>query len=897
MPQQKGKKSVKPTKKVTKKVVKQEEEDIDAEEMMRQMALQNEQKAAEEPKKEEEKPIAKQEEKPVEKVEESNPAKETEAKEVKKVTKKKVSPAEMARRKAMEKLKKDKEEEERLAKEEKEKELAEEAALKKFQEEEAKRLKLEEERKAEEKRLAKERKQKKEADDKQKRIMMYINANSKVEGLIRENDTIVKKETSIAKEMKEFDEKMKEGKKRQKKEKVTKEVVESVEEVAQPFEETKEEEQITDDMNWEEMLEMEENKEKEIQERQDQLKKLEAERAEEKKRKEEEEKKKKEEEALAKARPKYRSPICCVLGHVDTGKTKILDKMRRTDVQKGEAGGITQQIGSTFFPLDAIEKMTEKMKEKTKLDFKIPGLLIMDTPGHESFTNLRSRGTSLCDIAVLVVDLMHGLEPQTIESINLLKQKNTPFVVALNKIDRCYQWKATDNGPFRDSFEKQSSDTKQEFQNRLKATISDFAAQGINSCLYYENKNIKDYVSLVPTSAITGEGIPDLVTVLIAMTQRLMLEKLTPSDELQATIMEVKTTEGHGTTIDVILVNGMLRRGDRIVVCGMQGPIVTSIRALLVPVPMKDIRVKTQYNVQEVVCAAQGVKISAQDLDNAIAGSSIAVCNDDDFLEETKKEVQSEFEKFQLNVNEKEGVFVQASSLGSLEALLRFLKESKIPVAGIGLGPIFKKDVMKTLIMKEKNPDYAIIMAFDVPVDKDAREYANDEKILIFTANIIYHLFDQFTAHMQKLEEAKRIAAENAGIVVWPCVAEILPQFVFNDRNPIICGVKILRGTLKMGCPISLPSRNNLDIGRVIGIENNNKPVEVGKVGEEVCIKIEPFSQSSIYTYKKHFDSKDLLYSKISRESLDLLKTRYGKDLTQDDIQLLVELKKTFNIF
>ncbi|EDR30026.1 eukaryotic translation initiation factor 5B, putative [Entamoeba dispar SAW760] len=890
MPAQKGKKA-KVTKKVSKKQVnkaphgeKINYDDMDEEELLKQLAAENEAREAARKKEEEEK---KPEEKPEEKTEVEP------KKEVKKVVKKKVSPAELARKKALEKLKKDKEEEERLQKEEEEREKAEAEALRKYKEEEEKRKIEEEKRKAEEKLKKKENRKKLLENEKEKRRLKYLASNSHVIGL--ENPELVVQE----REEKELEEKtidsMKEKKKYQKKKpKAPKPQEEVVTEEPQE-EEIKEEDM--ENMDWEQMMDLEEQKEQDIKNKQEQKKRIEEERAAEKKRKEEEEKLRKEQEEMEKIKPKYRSPICCVLGHVDTGKTKILDRMRRTNVQRGEAGGITQQIGSTFFPLDSIEKMTEKMKDKTKLKFKIPGLLVMDTPGHEAFNNLRSRGTSLCDIAVLVVDLMHGLEPQTIESINLLKQKNTPFVVALNKIDRCYQWKETDGMPFKETFAKQNEDTKQEFENRLKSTITDFAAQGINACLYYDNKDIKEYVSLVPTSAITGEGIPDLVAVLIAMTQRLMLEKLTPTDSLQATIMEVKTTEGHGTTIDVILVNGFLKRGDRIVVCGMNGPIVTQIRALLLPQPMKDLRVKTPYIVQDVVCAAQGVKISAQDLDGAIAGSSIAVCNNDEELEEVKTEVQSEFEKFQVSVSEKEGVFVQASSLGSLEALLKFLKDSKIPVSGVGLGPIFKKDVMKTLIMKEKNPDYAIIMAFDVTVDKEARDYAAEEGILIFTANIIYHLFDQFNEHMKKLEEQKRIAAENAGIVVWPCIAEILPQYVFNDRNPIICGVKVLEGTMKMGCPITLPSRNNMDLGRVTGIELNNKPVEVGKTGEEVCIKIEPFSPSSVFTYKKHFDSKDKLYSKISRESLDLLKLRYGKELTQDDIQLLVRLKKMFNIF
>ena len=897
MPQQKGKQAKKVTKKQSKKQtkerkVKDEYEDLDEEELFKKLAEENAAReaaaAAEAAKEAKESPKEIKETKEVKEEAKEEENKNTK-KEAKKVTKKKLSPAEIAKKKMMEKLKKDKEEEERIQKEEEERERREAEALKKFQEEERKKKEEEEKRKAEEKMRRKQEEKKQKENELKQRRNKYLGANLTVAGLTE------KKEGEVSETKVEVKEKKKYDKKKAKKE--AQEAIEAKkEEKHEEIEDEIAEIEITDDMDWEEVMELEEKRAQQIKEQQERKRKIEEERAAEKARKEAEEAERRRKEEEERIKPSIRSPICCVLGHVDTGKTKILDKMRKTNVQKGEAGGITQQIGSTFFPLESIEKMTEKLKEKNKLKFKIPGLLVMDTPSHEAFNNLRSRGSSLCDIAVLVVDLMHGLEPQTIESINLLKQKKTPFVVALNKIDRCFKWKETPDAPFKDTFAKQESDTKQEFNDRMRKVVADFAAQGLNACLYYENKDIHDYISLVPTSAITGEGIPDLVAYLIGMTQKLMEEKLKPSDNLQATIMEVKTTEGHGTTIDVILVNGYLKRGDRIVVCGMNGPIVTQIRALLLPQPMKDLRVKTPYIVQDIVCAAQGVKISAQDLDDAIAGSAIAVCNDDEELPRVMEEVQSEFKKFQLNVSEKEGVFVQASSLGSLEALLKFLKESKIPVAGVGLGPIFKKDVMKSLIMKEKNPDYAIIMAFDVTVNKEAQDYAQEEGILIFTANIIYHLFDQFTEHMKKLELQKRIAAENAGIIVWPCVAEILPHCVFNDKNPIIVGVKVKEGTMKVGCPICLPSRNNLDLGRVTSIEINNKAVEQGRTGEEVCIKIEPFAPTAIYQYKKHFDHKDTLYSKITRQSLDALKERYGKDLTQEEINLLFKLKTMYGV-
>ncbi|KAF9601081.1 hypothetical protein IFM89_016054 [Coptis chinensis] len=330
-----------------------------------------------------------------------------------------------------------------------------------------------------------------------------------------------------------------------------------------------------------------------------------------------------------------RSPICCIMGHVDTGKTKLLDCIRRTNVQEGEAGGITQQIGATYFPAENIRERTKELKADATL--RVPGLLVIDTPGHESFTNLRSRGSGLCDIAILVVDIMHGLEPQTIESLNLLKMRNTEFIVALNKVDRLYGWKTCPNAPVVKAMKQQTMDVQNEFKMRLIQIVTQFKEQGMNTELYYKNKEMGETSSIVPTSAISGEGIPDLLLLLVQWTQKTMVEKLMFSNEVQCTVLEVKVIEGLGTTIDVVLVNGVLHEGDQVVVCGMQGPIVTTIRALLTPHPMKELRVKGSYLHHKEIKAAQGIKITAQGLEHAIAGTALYVVGPEDDLDDAKE--------------------------------------------------------------------------------------------------------------------------------------------------------------------------------------------------------------------------------------------------------------------
>ncbi|ODV97331.1 hypothetical protein PACTADRAFT_32802 [Pachysolen tannophilus NRRL Y-2460] len=598
-----------------------------------------------------------------------------------------------------------------------------------------------------------------------------------------------------------------------------------------------------------------------------------------------------------------RSPICCILGHVDTGKTKLLDKIRQTNVQGGEAGGITQQIGATYFPIDAIKKKTAVMANYEKQTFDVPGLLIIDTPGHESFTNLRSRGSSLCNIAVLVVDIMHGLEQQTIESLRLLRDRKAPFIVALNKIDRLYDWKAIPDNSFRDSFAKQNRSVQSEFQDRLDKVKVALAEQGLNSELYFQNRNMAKYVSIVPTSAITGEGVPDLIWLLLELTQKRMSKQLMYLSKIEATILEVKVVEGFGTTIDVVLSNGILREGDRIVLCGLNGPIATNIRALLTPQPLRELRIKSEYVHNKEVKAALGVKIAANDLEKAVAGSRLLVVREGDDEEDMLDDVMEDLTGLLDSVDTTgRGVTVQASTLGSLEALLDFLKDMKIPVMSIGLGPVYKRDVMKATTMLDKAKEYAVMLCFDVKIDKEAEQYAEEQGIKIFSADIIYHLFDAFTSYQQKLLEQRRIDFMEYAIL--PCVLKTIQ--IINKRNPMIIGVDVMEGSLRVGTPICAvkvdpvtKERNILLLGKVVSLEVNHKSENVVKKGQTnagVAMRLEnPSSAQPVWG--RHLDEKDNLYSLITRKSIDTLKDPAFRDtVARDDWLLIKNLKTVFDI-
>eukprot|EP00092_Neocalanus_flemingeri_P030651 GFUD01033281.1.p1 GENE.GFUD01033281.1~~GFUD01033281.1.p1 ORF type:complete len:1168 (+),score=526.34 GFUD01033281.1:43-3546(+) len=590
-----------------------------------------------------------------------------------------------------------------------------------------------------------------------------------------------------------------------------------------------------------------------------------------------------------------RAPVVCVLGHVDTGKTKILDKLRRTNVQDGEAGGITQQIGTTNVPIAVIQEQCKMVQGFLAAPLRLPGLLIIDTPGHESFSNLRDRGSSLCDIAILVVDIMHGLEPQTIESLNLLKKKKTPFVVALNKIDRLYEWKPNKHKDVREVIASQPHNTRLEFQKRKDEVILGLAEQGLNAALFYENPDPEDYTSLIPTSAHSGDGMGNLMASLVEMSQTFLAKRLSFTEELQATVLEVKAIGGFGTTIDIVLVNGRLKFGQTIVLAGTDGPIVTTIKALLTPSKMQDLRVKSQYLEHKDLKAAQGVKIAARDLEKTIAGLAMRVANNSDEVEMLREAAQRDLSSALNAIKCKPlGVFVQASTLGSLEALLEFLKTSKIPYAGVRIGPVVRKDVMRASTMLEHEEKFAVILAFDVKVERDAQEMADRENVKIFQADIIYHLFDRFTEYQDDL--IKKNKEQFRSIAVFPCKLKIMPEHIYMSRDPIVVGVSVVGGVLKTGTPICVPSKEFIYIGVCTGIQHNSKDVDTAKKGDEVCVKIENPGGDAPKMFGRHFDETDMLTSRISRESIDACKDYFRDELAKSDWALMVELKKLFEI-
>lgn len=458
-------------------------------------------------------------------------------------------------------------------------------------------------------------------------------------------------------------------------------------------------------------------------------------------------------------------------------------------------------------------------------------------------------------------------------------------------------WKANADMNTRDTFAKQAPQSLQHFRDRVNIATLAFAELGLNVASYWENDSPIDTLSYVPTSAITGEGLSDLIFNLIKMGQTTQRQSLLEKDQFECTVLEVKEIQGHGVTIDVVLVNGVLKVGDTIVISGMNGPIVTSIRALLTPQPMKEMRVKGDYIHHEKLKGSIGIKISAPGMEDALAGTELIKCSNEAEIEEAKAQIESDIQDiFDKYVDRtQEGVCVQASTVGSLEALLEFLKTSKIPVTAVGIGPIHKKDVLKACTAKlnaKIKKEYATILAFDVKVTPEAVKVAEEENIKIFTANIIYHLFDQFTDYVKKCIEERK--AGDGSKAVFPCILEMVKGACFNRKSPIVIGVNVKEGILRCGTPLCVPDRQNLRLGTVQSIEFNGKSLTsaTAKTGN-VAVKI--VNDGSIM-YERHFDDSNQIVSFLTRDSIDQLKENFQDEMSKDDWRTVIKLKKVFGI-
>ncbi|HXV87892.1 MAG TPA: translation initiation factor IF-2 [Nitrososphaeraceae archaeon] len=573
-----------------------------------------------------------------------------------------------------------------------------------------------------------------------------------------------------------------------------------------------------------------------------------------------------------------RQPVVVVLGHVDSGKTSLLDKIRGTAVQSREVGGITQHIGASYFPIETIKEITGKLFDKlSKSENPVPGLLVIDTPGHEIFANLRMRGGSAADIAIVVVDVNKGLEAQTIESLDILKNRKVPFVIALNKIDQLSGWKKNSSILIADQLKIQDSTILSFLDEKVYTVVGALSRLGYSSEAFWRVKDFTKELAIVPVSATKGTGIPELLAVLVGLTQQYMSKRLERHEtEVKGIVLEVNDEIGLGPAANIILLDGTLKQGDRIVVGKKDSITTTKIKALLLPKPLDEMRdPRDKFRHVDKVIAAAGLKITSPDLEGVLAGSPLYVVKNPDDEEMLRSSVESEIRSAIIQT-ESNGIILRCDTIGSIEAITELLKKENIPIRSADLGNIIRRDILSASAVREKDRYLGVVLGFNVKVLEDAEKEAFERKIKIFNEKIIYNLVRSYSEWVtyEKVHEDSIIFNEIPPI----CKFQFLKGYVFRRNNPAVFGAEILIGKLRQ--KISVMNEKGKKIGVIHQIQNEGKNLEVADKGTQVALSIkEP-------TVGRQINEGDIFYTDLNSKEARILLERFADRFNEEEHQV-----------
>lgn len=576
-----------------------------------------------------------------------------------------------------------------------------------------------------------------------------------------------------------------------------------------------------------------------------------------------------------------RQPVVVVLGHVDSGKTSLLDKIRGTAVQAHEAGGITQHIGASFFPPETLKDICGPLLKQLGGAISVPGLLVIDTPGHEVFTNLRSRGGSAADISIVVVDSSKGFEIQTNESIDILKSRKVPFVIALNKIDMITGWRRGPNMFLSESLKMQSKPVQDEVDNRVYTVMGSLSRLGFGSEVFYRVKDFTKEVAIVPVSARTGEGIPELIMVLVGLAQQYLRKRLiVTGDRPRGIMLEIKDEPGLGATANVILLDGVLKTGDRIVVGKRDEAIVTHVRAIFMPKPLDEIRdPRDRFTSVERVGASAGLKLITPDLEGALAGSPLIGLLPNDNVDEIKKTVYEEVSRAFIKADQT-GIVLKSDTLGSLEALVEMLRRRSVLIRTADIGPVTRRDVVEAELVAEKDRYHGVILAFNVKILPDAQEEVERRNIKVFSNPVIYSLIGDYLQWVE--DERDAIERREFSSITPPCSFRILKGYVFRRSDPAVVGVEILKGRLKQKSDVM--DEEGKTVGTIRQIQEESKTIDEATIGSQVAVSIDgPMIGRQV-------NEGDRLLTVPRSEEVKLLLGKFASRLSPDESEVLNEI-------
>ncbi|MEM5882112.1 MAG: translation initiation factor IF-2 [Candidatus Aenigmatarchaeota archaeon] len=569
-----------------------------------------------------------------------------------------------------------------------------------------------------------------------------------------------------------------------------------------------------------------------------------------------------------------RAPIIALMGHVDHGKTSLADAIRNSTIALKEPGQITQHISSTYIPKNIIEKICGNLLKNFKFEIKFNGILLIDTPGHAAFSHLRKRGGNISDIVILVIDVIEGIREQTEECLNILKDFKIPFLVALNKIDRLPDWKNSNSLSFLESLKIQKQQTILELDKKLYEIVAKLYEFGFNSERFDRVTDFKNQVPIIPISAKAKEGLAELLLVLCGVSQTFLKEKLFISKESKGIILELREQKGLGIVADCILYDGKLKKGDSIVIASSE-PIVTKVKLIMLPKELRDIKYEKDFEYVNEVIASAGIRIFAENLENAIAGSEFRVAKDEKDLERFKKELKLTFESV-IFKNEGDGVIIKADTLGSLEALINMFEKEKIPIKKTGVGKIKKEDLLDLDLIKDEK--FKIIVLFNVDINEEDENILKQKNVKVFKGNVIYRIIEDIKNYLE--ERKKNEAKYELSKINRPVVIRLIKGCIFRRSDPAICGVEVLKGRLFRGT--KLKRIDGKEVGVVNDIQKENRSIEFATKGEKIAISIQNV------TIGRSINEDDVLISDLNPRDIDYLK-KYFEYLSEEEKELLKE--------
>ena len=491
---------------------------------------------------------------------------------------------------------------------------------------------------------------------------------------------------------------------------------------------------------------------------------------------------------------------------------------------------------------------------------------------------MRSRGGALADIAVLVVDITEGFKPQTIESINILKQHKTPFILALNKIDKLPGWR-TSKGSFLANKASQGQTAQQTFQNRMYEIIGELGTHGFDSALFTDIQDFQKTIALIPTSVKdTGEGVPELFMILMGLAQKYLRDRLLLDEgSSEGTVLEIKEEKGLGKTLGIIIYNGILKASDTLIIGAQPEPIVTRVRSLLRPKALDEIRdPRQQFDTVKVVGAAAGLKVVAPDIEGVVAGAPFYSASSEDEIDDALDRLT---DSMKSNVKcTDEGVVIRADAIGSLEALAYELSAANIPIVKAVVGDVSRRDVVTA---DPSDEEYRVILAFNVKVHPDAKKELHETGVKIFESDIVYRLLEDYQEWKEKIKDKQ--AQHLREDFSHPGKFEILEGHTFRTRDPAVVGVRVLGGRIALNQAV-LRTDNSV-VGHIRSLRSGEQVLKEALQGDEVAIAI------SEATVGRQISEGDVLY--IEMDERAILKIREaGVKLDPIEEDIITEMQK-----